>query len=70
MFNNINIIWLVTNGGQPADTAHILVSYVYRAAFNLYRYGYAAAFSMVIFLLLALWSLVFMRKTSVTDSAY
>ena len=69
-FNNINIIWLVTNGGQPADTAHILVSYVYRAAFNLYRYGYAAAFSMVIFLLLALWSLVFMRKTSVTDSAY
>lgn len=69
-FNNINIIWLVTNGGQPADTAHILVSYVYRAAFNLYRYGYAAAFSMVIFLLLAVWSVFFMRKTSVTETVY
>ena len=69
-FNNINIIWLVTNGGQPADTAHILVSYVYRAAFNLYRYGYAAAFSMIIFLLLAAWSIFFMKKTSVTETAY
>ncbi|MFA6235133.1 MAG: extracellular solute-binding protein [Bacteroidota bacterium] len=69
-FNNINIIWLVTNGGQPADTSHILVSYVYRAAFNLYRYGYAAAFSMIIFLLLAGWSIVFMRKTSVTETVY
>ncbi|MBE0643565.1 MAG: extracellular solute-binding protein [Bacteroidetes bacterium] len=69
-FNNINIIWLVTNGGQPADTSHILVSYVYRAAFNLYRYGYAAAFSMIIFLLLAAWSIFFMRKTSVTETVY
>jgi len=29
-FNNLNVIWLVTNGGQPADQTHILVSYVYR----------------------------------------
>jgi arabinogalactan oligomer/maltooligosaccharide transport system permease protein len=69
-FNNINIIWLVTNGGQPADTSHILVSYVYRAAFNMYRYGYAAAFSMVIFVLLAGWSIFFMRRTSVTETVY
>ena len=53
-FNNINVVWLVSNGGEPSDSTHILVSYVYKAAFNLYRYGYAAALSMVIFLILLL----------------
>ncbi|CUU07365.1 arabinogalactan oligomer / maltooligosaccharide transport system permease protein, partial [Candidatus Kryptobacter tengchongensis] len=51
-FNNLNIVWLVSNGGEPSDQTHILVSYVYKAAFNLYRYGYAAALSVVIFLIL------------------
>ena len=35
-FNNINVVWLVSNGGEPSDMTHILVSYVYKAAFNLY----------------------------------
>jgi arabinogalactan oligomer / maltooligosaccharide transport system permease protein len=51
-FNNLNVIWLVTNQGLPADKTHILVTYVYKAAFTYYRYGYAAAFSMLIFLIL------------------
>ena len=51
-FNNLNVIWLVSNGGEPGDRTHILVSYVYKAAFTYYRYGYAAAFSMLIFLIL------------------
>ena len=69
-FNNLNVVWLVSNGGQPADKTHILVSYVYRAAFNLYRYGYAAAFSFVIFLLLAIFSVKFMRRTQAVKSVY
>ena len=69
-FNNINVIWLVTNGGEPADQTHILVSYVYRAAFGLYRYGYAAALSMVIFFILLIFSLTFMKRTQATKSAY
>ena len=52
-FNNLNVIWLVSNGGEPQDSTHILVSYVYKAVFNLYRYGYGAALSMVIFFMLA-----------------
>lgn len=60
-FNNLNIVWLVSNGGEPGDQTHILVSYVYKAAFNLYRYGYAAALSMLIFLILVLWSLGSLR---------
>jgi len=58
-FNNLNVIWLVSNGGEPSDRTHILVSYVYKAAFTYYRYGYAAAFSMILFLIL--FALVWMQ---------
>jgi arabinogalactan oligomer/maltooligosaccharide transport system permease protein len=51
-FNNLNVIWLVTDQGLPADKTHILVTYVYKAAFFYYRSGYAAAFSVFIFLCL------------------
>jgi len=51
-FNNLNVMWLVTDQGLPADKTHILVTYVYKAAFQYYRYGYAAAFSVFIFLVL------------------
>jgi arabinogalactan oligomer/maltooligosaccharide transport system permease protein len=69
-FNNLNIVWLVSNAGEPSDQTHILVSFVYKAAFNLYRYGYAAALSMVIFLILLAFSLTFMKKAKATEAAY
>jgi arabinogalactan oligomer/maltooligosaccharide transport system permease protein len=69
-FNNLNIVWLVSNAGEPSDQTHILVSFVYKAAFNLYRYGYAAALSMVIFAILLVFSLFFMKTTKATEAAY
>ena len=69
-FNNLNIIWLVSNAGEPSDSTHILVSFVYKAAFNFYRYGYGAALSMIIFFILLLFSIVFMRRTKVTEAVY
>jgi arabinogalactan oligomer/maltooligosaccharide transport system permease protein len=69
-FNNLNVIWLVSNGGEPQDATHILVSYVYKAVFNLYRYGYGAALSMVIFFVLLVFSLLFLRRTRATESVY
>ncbi len=69
-FNNLNIVWLVSNGGEPSDSTHILVSFVYKAAFNLYRYGYAAALSVVIFFILLLISLTFMKTMKATEAAY
>jgi len=68
-FNNLNVMWLISNGGEPADSTHILVTYVYRAAFNLYRYGYAAAFSMIIFIILAIFSITFMNRSKVAEKA-
>jgi arabinogalactan oligomer / maltooligosaccharide transport system permease protein len=69
-FNNLNVIWLVSNGGEPQDSTHILVSYVYKSVFSLYRYGYGAALSMLIFFLLLAFSLLFLRRTRATESVY
>ncbi|MCK4415067.1 MAG: sugar ABC transporter permease [Candidatus Eisenbacteria sp.] len=68
-FNNLNVIWLVTRGGEPADQTHILVTYVYKAAFSYYRYGYAAAFSVMIFLVLLGFILWYMKTTRVLAEA-
>jgi arabinogalactan oligomer / maltooligosaccharide transport system permease protein len=69
-FNNLNIVWLVSNGGEPSDKTHILVSFVYKAAFNFYSFSYAAALSLVIFLLLLTFSMVFMKQSKATEGAY
>lgn len=69
-FNNLNVIWLVSNAGEPSDKTHILVSFVYKSAFNLYRYGYAAAMSMVIFAILLTFGIIYMKKAKAVDAAY
>lgn len=69
-FNNLNVVWLVSNGGEPADQTHILVSYVYKAVFNWYRYGYGAALSLVLFMMLLAFSLVFLKRTRATEAVY
>jgi arabinogalactan oligomer / maltooligosaccharide transport system permease protein len=69
-FNNLNVVWLVSNTGEPADQTHILVSYVYKAVFNAYQYGYGAALSMVIFGILLTFSLLFLGRTRATEAAY
>jgi len=69
-FNNLNIVWLVSNAGEPSDQTHLMVSFVYKAAFNFYRYGYGAALSIVIFFILLVFSLVFMRQSKVTQNVY
>lgn len=69
-FNNINVVWLVTNMGEPNDQTHILVSYVYKAAFNMYRFGWAAALSMVIFFILFTFTQVFLKRTRATEAVY
>ena len=69
-FNNFNVVWLVSNGGEPADTTHILVSWVYKAGFTYFRMGYAAAFSMIIFGMLVLFSWKFINRTKATENVY
>lgn len=61
-FNNMLVIWLVSNGGQPADRTHIVVTYIYKAAFTYYRYSYAAALSVVMFALLFAFVIAVLRR--------
>lgn len=68
-FNNLSVVWLVSNSGEPADQTHILVSYVYKSAFNLYRYGYAAALSLIIFVMLMFYGFWFLRNESKEKNA-
>ncbi len=69
-FNNFNVVWLVSNGGEPSDKTHILVSWVYKAGFTYFRMGYAAAFSMVIFIILLVFSWRFIMRTRATENVY
>ncbi len=69
-FNNLNVIWLVSNGGEPADQTHILVSYVYKAVFNQYRYGYGAALSFLIFLFLSFLIVWTSSRSKIEKGAY
>ena len=69
-FNNLNIVWLVSNAGEPSDNTHILVSFVYKAAFNFYNFSYASALSMVIFVILLTLTLILMNRSKATEAAY
>jgi len=71
-FNNFNVIYLVTGGG-PRDTSagipvghtDILISMVYKVAFTGQQrdYGLASAFSIIIFVLVAVISIISFRRT-------
>jgi arabinogalactan oligomer / maltooligosaccharide transport system permease protein len=62
-FNMINVIQLITGGG-PSESTNILVTALYNAAFGQaanFQLGFAAAFSIVIFAILFIFALVWMR---------
>ncbi|WP_353815956.1 ABC transporter permease subunit [Agromyces sp. SYSU T00266] len=71
-FNNFNVIYMLTNGG-PRDTSapipvgftDILISMVYKVAFTGQNrdYGLAAAYSIIIFIVVAVISIIAFRRT-------
>jgi arabinogalactan oligomer/maltooligosaccharide transport system permease protein len=68
-FNALNVIYLIT-GGNPQEKTDILVSSLYKAAFDFYRYGFAAAFALVIFAFLLFFSLVYIKASGGLKAAY
>ncbi len=59
-FNKFDVIYLITQGG-PQEKTDILVSSMYKAAFSFYRYGFTAMFALVIFFILLLFTLFYLR---------
>jgi arabinogalactan oligomer/maltooligosaccharide transport system permease protein len=68
-FNALNVVYLIT-GGNPQEKTDILVSSLYRAAFDFYRYGFAAAFGLVIFGFLLIFALVYIKASGGLKAAY
>lgn len=67
-FNKFDVIYLITQGG-PQEKTDILVSSMYKAAFQFYRYGFTAMFALVIFALLFLFTLFYLRISGGLKSA-
>ena len=67
-FNKFDVIYLITQGG-PQEKTDILVSSMYKAAFQFYRYGFTAMFALVIFVFLLLFTLFFLRMSGGLKSA-
>ncbi len=61
-FNKFDVIYLITQGG-PQERTDILVSSMYKAAFSFYRYGFTAMFALVIFVILFIFTLFYMKIT-------
>ncbi|MEU4478500.1 ABC transporter permease subunit [Micromonospora sp. NPDC023966] len=77
-FNNINAIWLTTEGGPfPADNptngaTDLLITYTYRLAFGAQgaEFGMAAAVSLFIFAIVATVSAISFRRTRKQEEVY
>lgn len=65
-FNQVNVIYILTSGVNNSDS-QILVTEVYKRAFEFFRYGYAAAFSVIIFLILLSFSSLFIKAQKLED---
>lgn len=65
-FNQFNVIYLVTT----EDKMSILVVSAYREAFEKGRYSYAAAYSVIIFVILAAYSVFTMKISKATEEVY
>lgn len=58
-FNNFNVPYLINE--YELETSDILVTALFRAAFEYNRYGFSAAFALVIFLILLAFCVIYMR---------
>ncbi len=65
-FNQFNVIYLITSQDQMS----ILVVSAYREAFEKGRFSYAAAYSVIIFIILALYSIFTMKVSKASEAVY
>ena len=60
VFNSFPIIWATTQGG-PANSTDILVTYLYKLGFNFGKLGEASALSIMMFALLLVFTMLYVR---------
>lgn len=62
IFNSFDLIVVITGGG-PANHSQTLLSYMYTRAFSSYDFGLASALGVVVMVVLAVYSVGFLRVT-------
>jgi arabinogalactan oligomer/maltooligosaccharide transport system permease protein len=67
-FNNIAVPYFINQ--NELESSDILVTGLYRAAFQYSRYGFAAAFAFTIFAFLLVFTIFYIRKTNALKGAY
>ena len=67
-FNNINVPYFINQ--NELETSDILVTALFRQAFQYNRYGDAAAFAFVIFVILLVFTVFYIRRTGSLKGAY
>lgn len=67
-FNNINVPFFIN--AQQLETSDILVTGVYRAGIEFARFGFGAAFAFVVFGVLLVFTVWYVRQTKVLKGAY
>jgi len=60
-FNNFNVPFFINQ--NELETSDILVTGLFRAAFQYNRYGFSAAFAFVIFFILLIYSIFYLKVT-------
>ncbi len=67
-FNNINVPFFINQ--NELETSDILVTAIFRAAFQYNQYGFAAALAFVVFLILLVFAIFYIRITGSLKGAY
>ncbi|HYN47697.1 MAG TPA: sugar ABC transporter permease [Candidatus Nanopelagicales bacterium] len=67
-FNNINVPFFINQ--NELETSDILVTALFRQAFQYNRYGDAAAFAFVVFMILLVFTVFYIRRTGSLKGAY
>ncbi len=67
-FNNFNVPFFINE--NELETSDILVTALFRAAFQYNRYGFAAAFALVIFVVLFFFTVIYMKTTGGLKGVY
>jgi arabinogalactan oligomer / maltooligosaccharide transport system permease protein len=67
-FNNILVPFFINQ--NELETSDILVTGLFRAAFQYFQYGFAAAYAFTVFALLLIFTVFYVRKTNALKGAY
>ena len=67
IFNSFDLIVIITGGG-PANTSQTLPSYMYTKAFSSYDFGLACALGVLLMVILAVYSVFFLKVTKYEEA--